>query len=213
MQCYFFRCSSCSSSFLCGAAQSTFTIMSHGRQPWSLWTKQWHSDQKQKFVLYFSSFASYEISTNDILIIALPAQHYLKFIFAEFWALWFLHIFCHRRTHSLSWARWRCKQGLTACSWVPHFLPRSSKEYTEQKITGKIPVKSWCKKKLLPNNPKASEIVSTKKAAGTLKTQFPYILIRNMTPLLSQLTLWKSAEMFKGTLIGLFFSLENKNYH
>lgn len=50
-------------------------------------------------------------------------------------------------------------------------------------------MKSWRKKKFLPNNPKASEIVSTKKAAGIPKTQFPYILIRNVTPLLSQLTL------------------------
>lgn len=62
-------------------------------------------------------------------------------------------------------------------------------------------------------NPKASEIVSTKQAAGTPKTQFPHILIRNVTPLLSQLMLWKAAEMFKGTLVGLFFSLENKSYH
>lgn len=69
------------------------------------------------------------------------------------------------------------------------FLPRSSKEYAEEKITEKISVKSWCKKKLLPNNPKASEIISTKKAAGTPKTQFVYILIRKVTPLLSQLTL------------------------
>lgn len=180
--------------------------MSHRWQPWSLWRKQWHSDQKQKFVLPFL-FASYEIFADHILIIPLPGQHYLKF------SLNFGCIFCHRRTHSLSLARWKCEHSFTECSWVPHIFPRSSKEYTDQKITEKIHVKSWCKKKLLPNNPKASEIVSTKKAAGTPKTQFPYILIRNVTPLLSQLTLWKAAEMFKGTLVGLFFSLENKSYH
>lgn len=55
---------------------------------------------------------------------------------------------CHGRTHSLCLARWRCKQGFTECSWVPHFLTRSSKKYTEQKITEKIPVKVWCKKKI-----------------------------------------------------------------
>lgn len=167
---------------------------------------------RNKNLCFLSSFASCEIFTDHILTIPLPEQHYLK-LSLKFGHYGFLHIFCHRGTHSLSLGRWRCKQGFTECSRVPHFLPGSSKEYTEQKITEKIPVKSWCKKWLLPNNPKASEIVSTKKAAGTPKTHFPYILIRNVTPLLSQLTLWKAAEMFKGTLVGLFFSLDNKSYH
>lgn len=49
-----------------------------------------------------------------------PHSHYsfawttLCKIFAEFWALWSLHIFCHRT--ALTLARWRCKPGLTECS-------------------------------------------------------------------------------------------------
>lgn len=35
-------------------------------------------------------------------------------IFAEFWALWSLHIFCHRT--ALTLAGWRCKLGFTECS-------------------------------------------------------------------------------------------------
>ena len=61
--------------------------------------------------------------------------------------------------------------------------------------------------------PKHPEIVFTTKAAETPKTLFPYLLIKNVTPWRSQLTLWKAAEMFKGTLGGLFFSLKKRSYH